>query len=114
MLTILRQFSSSTALIPASSPPKSMQRSAENRWRARSAHGLCCIATEVFLANYGAAPRLRCRSKVAQKAPITSDTPGPTLGSSGQPNRRRIGFLRLHRGTSHSRIFGCYTLSRCV
>jgi hypothetical protein len=27
------------------------QRSSENRWRARSVRGLCCIATEVFFAN---------------------------------------------------------------
>ena len=33
-------------------------------------HGLCCIATEVFFANDGAVPRLRCRSKLAQKVAL--------------------------------------------
>ena len=40
--------------------------------------------------------RLRCQSKVAQKAASASDTPEPTLGPSRQPNRRRIGFLTDH------------------
>jgi hypothetical protein len=41
-----------------------------SRKRVASAFGArpCCVATEVFFANDGAVSRLRCRSKVAQKA----------------------------------------------
>ena len=67
MFTILRRFSSSAALIPgsstASAPPKCPRRSAENGWRARSAHGpvalqpRCSLLMTALSRAYDAAPR---------------------------------------------------------
>ena len=47
---------------------------------------LCCIATEAFLANDGAVPRLRCRSKVAQKVAVHLWNAPTNPNPSGQPN----------------------------
>ena len=84
----LQEPASRRRTVPASGLREFRPRSAEERWRARSVHGLCCIATEAFFANDGAVSRLRCRPKVATKAAMTSETLEPTqtpLGSQFPP-----------------------------
>ena len=59
--------------------------------------GLCCIATQVFFANYGAVSRLRCRSKVTQKVALFLWNAPTSPNPSRQPNPRRIGLQPLRR-----------------
>jgi hypothetical protein len=60
---------------------------------SRSAHDLCCIATQVFFANGGTVSHPRCRSKAAEKVALRLWNAPASPNPSRQPNRRRIGFL---------------------
>src|ERR1035441_2421519 len=84
----LQEPASRRRTVPASGLREFRPRSAEERWRARSVHGLCCIATEAFFANDGAVSRLRCRPKVAQKVALhlwnAPTSPNPPAAESPQ------------------------------
>src|ERR1700735_1864863 len=55
--------------------------------------GLCCIATKVFSADGGAVPRLRCRSKVAQKVALRLWNAPTSPNPSSAAKSPQIGFL---------------------